>query len=189
MNTRQRQRTPRTAHTTLRPYPVADMTFNTGGAFCHVATAQGKGRFTARLPPGSNAIPEESNVDKTFVCKPPPRAQPPRPTPRARLPACRQHTHTCLHGLRLLSLATRVSACAADVRNPDGKGIPLLVTHHSSEKVTREVEDGPGLVPDEVGEQPRQIQGEPVRWMRFIRPVEEATANPDAFGGDANPDA
>ena len=117
------------------------MTFNTGGAFCHVATAQGKGRFTARLPPGSNAIPEESNVDKTFVCKPPPRAQPPRPTPRARLPACRQHTHTCLHGLRLLSLATRVSACAADVRNPDGKGIPLLVTHHSSEKVTREVED------------------------------------------------
>ena len=144
MDTRQRQRTPRTAHTTLRPYPVADMTFNTGGAFCHVATAQGKGRFTARLPPGSNAIPEESNVDKTFVCKPPPRAQPPRPTPRARLPACRQHTHTCLHGLRLLSLATRVSACAADVRNPDGKGTPLLVTHHSSEKVTREVEDGPG---------------------------------------------
>ena len=143
MDTRQRQRTPRTAHTTLRPYPVADMTFNTGGAFCHVATAQGKGRFTARLPPGSNAIPEESNVDKTFVCKPPPRAQPPRPTPRARLPACRQHTHTCLHGLRLLSLATRVSACAADVRNPDGKGTPLLVTHHSSEKVTREVEDGP----------------------------------------------
>ena len=74
----------------------------------------------------------------------PPREHNPRPTPRARLPACRQHTHTCLHGLRLLSLATRVSACAADVRNPDGKGTPLLVTHHSSEKVTREVEDGPG---------------------------------------------